>query len=208
MSNHGTVEMKVAFVEGLERQGETWEDRLEEARKLREDLHDVFGPHCPEEATEAEYEQERHEPEELEIEGVKACVFWLVVESYRTPNETLIELFRCLEKVPDHPPRVIANWKEYLWHTEFCRQWRCWIDLTWSSEASAYLDDREVFGPDGARLFKDRQNWIDVKDPDKGPDKPNLASDPSFEKVIGEKLHEYVLKWAATGGHLPKAPSE
>ena len=199
MSNWGTVTMKVAFAEGFELPGETWEDRLKEARELRELFHELFGPHAPHETDEAEYDQDRRAPEEIEIEGSRACVFWSVVESYRTPDETLIELFRCLKKVPDVPLSAIADWKEYLWHKELCKQRRCWLDLSWECESSEGLENREVFGPDGTRLFKDEQNWIDPHDVKKGHDKPDLASNPPFEKVIGERLSEYALKWAAKG---------
>lgn len=199
MSNQGTVRMKVAFVEGFERRGETWEDRLKEAHDLRELFHDVFGPRAPHEADEAEYDHDQRAPEEIEIEGVRACVFWSVAKAYRTPDETLIKLFRCLKKVPDAPPDVIADWKEYLWHKGFCQQWRCWLDLSWECESSMFLENREVFGPDGVILFKDKQNWIDPNDPDKGVDKPHLASNPPFEELIGERLAEYALKWAVNG---------
>lgn len=197
--------MKVAFVEGFERQGETWEDRLKEARELRELFHDVFGPSSPVEADEAEYDPDAREPEELEIEGARACVFWSVVETRHTPDEALVQMFKCLEKVPDLPPRKIAEWAEYVWHKEFCRQRRCWLDLSWDCEASGFLTSRTVLGPDGGELFDDRQRWTDPNDWEKGRDKPNLVSDPPFEKVVGERLSEYALKWAASGGHLPKA---
>lgn len=199
MSNWGTVKMKVAFAEGFERPGETWEDRLKEAHDLRELFHDVFGPRAPSEADEAEYDHGQRAPEEIEIEGARACVFWSVVEARHTPDETLIELFRCLKKVPDAPLSVIADWKKYVWHKELCEQRRCWLDLSWNCESSQGLERRRVFGPDGAVLFDEEQNWIDPNDPDKGVDKPGLTSNPPFEKLIGERLAEYALKWAVGG---------
>ena len=142
MSNCGTVKMKVAFAEGFELPGETWEDRLKEARELRELFHELFGPRAPHETDEAEYDHDMRAPEEIEIEGSRACVFWSAVDSYRTPDETLIELFRCLKKAPDAPLSVIADWKEYVWHKEFCRQRRCWLDLSWECESSEGLENR------------------------------------------------------------------
>lgn len=171
MGTEKIIKIRVAFMEGFEHKGETWEDRLEEAKKLRGILPDVFKNKHPDEPEEGEFE----------IEGAKGYWFGVRLKQYRYDMHMTTMLFGALKEFPPNlTPLMAMNWQDYNWGNWFVSQYRCWF----------YAAEWEYGNYNNTYLLDPCNNEKEY---------PYSEPTPSVEQCVSETRSECLIRYAAAG---------